>query len=246
MFTKNQPAFSAGELGDQLLTRADVQRYQLGLRRARNVLLATAGGFYNRTGTRYCGEVHTGEKARLVPFQFTVDQGVALELSEGRIRFVTNGGYILRKELIVTSIIPNPAADDETLVQTDGPHGYEVGDDVYFDGIAGMVEINGLTLPVVSTGIPDAEHFAVKLDSRSFGAFTGSTGGVAGDVLGGEGGYPPPPSPPSPPPNTAPELDPPPPFDDTAGSVPSAPPVGEPYYGYTPDQVWSDGLINLP
>lgn len=196
-YTGGQPAFSGGEIGENLLGRSDTQKYQTALRRARNVLLSTSGGFYNRPGLLDCGAIRTpNAKARLIPFQFSVSQAYAIELGHLTMRFVANGGYVLGKELRVLSIIPDPAGGRAVM---DGPHGFRIGMEVYFTGIQGMTELNGRTARINGVSV---DQFTFDIDVSGFGAFTGATGGVAGDAEGGTGGNPapPPPDEPTPPP----------------------------------------------
>jgi len=209
MLKPNQPSFSGGEIGPQLAARSDTEKYQSALRRARNFLLATAGGAYNRTGFEFGGEVYdSARRTRLIPFQFSVDQGYAIELAHQKLRLRVNGGIVLEPELIVTDIRVNPDFPEHTLVFTQGPHGYTVGRDLYFQGIQGMTEINGRSARIIGV-IADA--ITIDLDVRGFGTFTGSVGGVAGDAAGGVGGQAPPPPTPSPTQPPAPT----PPFVDT-------------------------------
>lgn len=197
------PTMAGGELGEDLLSRSDTAKYRTALRRARNVYIAPAGGVYNRPGMLFAGEVHDSDRlTRAVPFQFSISQGYALELGHNTLRVVSNGGYVLRKELTVTGITNGLNAQ----VQIDGPHGYEIGWDVVFENIEGMTEINGMQGRVLTK---DDTSFTVNIDSTAFGVFVGSGGGIPGDVggAGGTGGDPPPPAPGDPP-------EPPPPFVD--------------------------------
>ena len=200
---QDMPTFAGGEIGDDLLNRTDTAKYRTALRRARNVVLSPAGGAYSRPGLLFGGEVYDSTKrTRSVPFQFSVSQGYMIELGDHIIRFMSQGGYILRKELLVSNIDNGyPATVSATA------HGYQVGWDVVFEGIEGMAEINGRQARVLSV---TTDTFTIDLDTSAFGVFTGSGGGVAGDSAGGTGGDPAPPPPPAvtdPPPPTPPFVD---------------------------------------
>ena len=211
----DMPTFAGGEIGDDLLSRSDTAKYKTALRRARNVLLAPAGGAYNRPGMRFAGETYDSTKlTRPVPFQFSVNQGYCLELGDHVMRVLSQGGYILRKELLVTGITNGLTA----VISTSGPHGYVVGWDVVFQNIEGMTEINGRKARILAM---TTDSFTIDLDTSTFGIFTGSGGGVAGDADGGAGGDPPPPDPGDPPEPT-------PPFVDTEPE----PPVYRPVFHY--------------
>lgn len=199
----DSPTFSGGEISDDLLARSDTAKYRTALRRARNVYILVGGGVAIRPGLRFAGEVHDSlRKTRVIPFQFSVNQGYAMELGHHTLRFISNGGYVVRQELLVTGITNGYPATVSAVA-----HGYLVGWDVVLSGIEGMVEINGLQARVLS--VTD-DTFTIDLDTSDFGIYTGSTGGVAGDVEGGSGGEPVPPPPPEP---TDPPP-PPPPFMD--------------------------------
>lgn len=197
------PTFAGGEIGDDLLARTDTAKYRTALRRARNVTILPAGGIARRPGFRLGGEVYDStRKTRVIPFQFSVNQGYAMELGHNTLRLLSLGGYVLRKELLIEGI-----TNAHNALVTAPSHGYLVGWDVVFSGVEGMTEINGLQARVVD--VTD-DAFLIDLDTTTFGVYTGSTGGVLGDSQGGNGGEPPPPPPPAP--TDPPEQ--PPPFED--------------------------------
>ncbi len=189
--------FSGGEIGPTLYSRHDTAKYKTALKRARNVLLSVGGGFYSRTGFLFGAEVYdSGERTRLIPFQYSLTQGYALEFGDHYMRVIAEGGLVLEPEVIVTAITKaNPA------VATIPDHAFVVGDDAYFVNIAGMTQINNRVLRVLAVA---GDNVTLDIDSTGFGTFTGSGGGVAGDAAGGAGGLPPPPA----------EGDPTPPFED--------------------------------
>lgn len=205
------PTLAGGEIGDELLARSDTSKYRTALRRARNVVILPSGGVTSRPGRLFAAPTHDIEKrSRAVPFQFSVDQGYMMELGDHTLRLVTRGGLVLRQELAITAI----SNAEQASVTVDGPHGYLDGWDVVFSGVEGMTEINGLQGRVLSH---DATSFTVDINTSAFGIFTGATGGVAGDVDGGSGGYPAPP----PPPVATDPVEPPAPFTDTEPQPPT-------------------------
>jgi len=164
--------FSKGEIAPELLGRFDVSAYSSALRRARNVLVLKYGGVTKRPGTRLVAEVYdASEPVRLVPFQFSIDQAYALELGQGYMRPAAMGGMVTNEELEITAIT-NAANAKVTAAY----HGYSEDDQVFFFGVEGMDEING-RIAVVESVIDD-NNFTVGVDSRAFGVFTGSEGGI--------------------------------------------------------------------
>lgn len=192
--------FSKGELADELLGRFDVAAYNAGLKRARNVVILKYGGVTKRPGTRLVAEVYdASEPTRLIPFQFSLEQAYALEMGQGYMRPAALGGIVLNEELAVTGITKaNPA---EITVPF---HGYSTNDQVILSGQEGMTEINGRILTVLaSTG---DNSFTVDLDSRGFGTWAGSSGGITR--------------------TEAPDPDPAPPVVPPVSPPPPPPPVG--------------------
>lgn len=146
-------------------------------------------------GTRFVAET-LSDVARLLPFQFSDEQGYALEFGQGYMRPLALGGAALEEGLLVTAI--TKAANAKI---TAAFHDYAIGDQVYLKDITGMVEINDRWLTVAS--VIDANNFTVDINSTGFGTFTGSGGGTA--RVG------PPVAPPPPPPVPPPLVEPPPP-----------------------------------
>lgn len=194
-----QPNFSKGEISDELLGRFDVAAYQAALRRARNVIVLKYGGITKRPGTRLVAEVYDdSQPVRLIPFQFSFEQGYALEMGQGYMRPLSGGGVIVEDELAITGI--TKAANAEVTIAY---HAYEAGDQIYFVGQSGMTEINGkIGTVVASTG---TNTFTIDIDTRAFGTWTASTGGTT--RVGAPPAPPaPPPVPPPPPPPPSPPV----------------------------------------
>jgi hypothetical protein len=171
-FRTNQPNFSKGEIAPQLHARVDVAYYGAGLKRARNVIGLKYGGVTKRPGTRFVGKVYDATKpARLIPFEFSIEQTYALEMGQAYLRPLALGGFVLNEALTITAI--TKAAQAQITAQN---HGYSIGDQIYFIGISGMVEMNGRIGTVVS--VVDANNYRVDIDSTSFSTFTADSGGI--------------------------------------------------------------------
>lgn len=188
-----QANFSKGVISDELVARIDVAAYASGLRRADNVILLKYGGVTKRPGTRMVAEVYADQGVRLMPFQFSLAQTYVLEMGQGYMRPAANGGLVIEDRLTVTDITRGA-----TTTIAAAYHDYAVGDQVYFDEIAGTTELNGRIGRV--TAIADSGHFTVDVDSTGFGAFTGDAGGTTRSATP----PPPPPPPPVPPPTPTP------------------------------------------
>ena len=183
-YRAGQPTFAGGEIGASIAARYDTAKYSTALERARNTLGLPGGGAYNRSGFQFgAGTRDFTKRTVLLPFTFSTDQGYALEFSHLSMRVFSGGGLVVRPALTITAITRAAQA-----VVTVPDHGYELGWDVVFVGVVGMVEINGLTGRVVAI---DGDDLTIDIDTSGFSAFTGDTGGVAGGGEGGGGGYPP-------------------------------------------------------
>jgi hypothetical protein len=165
--------FSKGEISPELEARFDLSAYQVGLRRARNVKIRRTGGVSKRMGTRFVAEA-LSSTARLFGFQFSDEQGYALEFGQAYMRPLALGGAVLEEGLKVISI-----AKGTTTALEVNYHAYSVGDQVYLrsdDSDAfGMSEILDRWLTVLT--VPDSSHFTVDFDSSAatdFGVDTGT------------------------------------------------------------------------
>lgn len=188
--------FSKGEIAPELEGRFDLSAYQVGLRRARNVKIRRTGGVSKRMGTRFVSEA-LSTTARLFPFQFSDEQGYALEFGQAYMRPLALGGAVLEEGLKVTAITKDLQAQI-----TSAFHGFSIGDQVYLrsddPGAFGMAEILDRWLTILV--VVDANNFIVDIDTTGFTTFGVDTGTVR------VGAPPAPPAPPVvPPPATPPE-----------------------------------------
>lgn len=206
MFRSGLFNFSKGELAPALYGRVDVAAYSAALRRAENVVVLKYGGVTRRMGTHFVYEIKppaggwdspdAGE--RLIPFEYSIEQTYMLLFTQAKMRPAALGGMVLEKKLSISNITrTNP------VIVTAENHGYQTGDEVFFDGIQGMTEINGRSGTVTRL---DEDRFSVGISGSDFGEFTGDTGGTPN---------PDPPPPPPPPPVVPPPIVPPDPPDVT-------------------------------
>lgn len=178
--------FSKGQISKELEARFDLSAYQVGARLATNVKIRRTGGLSKRMGTRFVAEC-LSSVARLFPFQFSDEQGYALEFGQAYMRPLALGGAVLEDGLKITAI--TQAANAKI---TAAFHGYSVGEQVYLrssdPATFGMEEILDRWLTILT--VPDANNFTVDIDSTGFTPF----GADVGTVNAG-----PPPGPPAPP-----------------------------------------------
>lgn len=203
MFRSGLFNFSKGELAPALYGRVDVAAYSAALRRAENVVILKYGGVTRRMGSRFVYEIKApvggwssaDAGQRLIPFEFSIEQTYMLLFTQAKMRPAALGGMVLEKALTIQA-----AANSNPVIIVANFHGFATGDEVFFSGVAGMEELNGMTLPVT---VIDINQFTVPVNGIGWGVFTGDTGGTINPA-------PPAPTPPPPPvPDPIPEPDPP-------------------------------------
>lgn len=173
-FRSSQTNFSRGEIAPHLYGRFDVEAWGSAVRKARNVMVLKYGGLTKRPGTQLVGEVLDKSGGnRLLPFQFSLTQTYALEMGQGYMSPMADGGRIVEDELAITGITNASQAQIAAAY-----HGYAAGERVYLSGIAGTLGalLNGRTWAV--TGVPDAGHFTINADTSAADAFTAAGGGI--------------------------------------------------------------------
>lgn len=120
-------SFAGGEIAPELYGRIDLDKYQTGLAACVNFIPLPHGPAQTRAGFRYVNEVKDSTKrTRLVPFSFSADQTVIIEMGPSYFRFHTNGGTVLEASKPITSIVAS-------LVNITA-HGYVTGDWVFIGG----------------------------------------------------------------------------------------------------------------
>lgn len=91
-----QLAFTSGEWSPSLYGRVDLAKYASALKLCENFIVRAHGGISNRSGTEFIAEVkNSATRARLVPFQFNVEQSYVLEFGDEYMRVITDGGQVV-------------------------------------------------------------------------------------------------------------------------------------------------------
>lgn len=108
-----QNAFTAGELSPSLFGRTDLARAHVGASTMRNMFCSYRGGAYSRAGTAFVGfSKQTGRAfpPRLIPFQFSINQGLALEFGNFYMRVIINSAYVTEIQNTITGVTQGPGA----------------------------------------------------------------------------------------------------------------------------------------
>lgn len=150
-------SFAGGELAPELQGRIDLDKYQTGLALCENFIPLAHGPAQARPGFRYVNEVkNSNQIVRLIPFVFSSDETMVLEMGVGYFRFHTNGASLIEPTKPITSIAGS------TVNVT--AHGYSVGQWVYIGGRYYRVAT-----------VPNANSFTVNNLDGTTGAPSGTT-----------------------------------------------------------------------
>ena len=89
-------AFSGGEVTPEFFGQISDAKFQTGLALCRNFVVLPHGPVQNRAGFEFVREVKDSTKlARLMPFTYSTDQTMVLELGDGYVRFHTQGQTLM-------------------------------------------------------------------------------------------------------------------------------------------------------
>lgn len=94
-----QISFGGGELAPYLHGRADLGKYAVGLKQAKNVLIRAQGGAYNRPGLQHVTPTYQIEDEypalRMLPFDVADNDSLILLFGQGIIQFIRFGALVL-------------------------------------------------------------------------------------------------------------------------------------------------------
>ncbi|THF64314.1 hypothetical protein [Pseudothauera rhizosphaerae] len=91
-----QRSFGGGEVTPEFFGRIDDIKYQTGLALCRNFIVLPHGPIANRPGFAFVRAVKDStKKTRLIPFTYSTDQTMVIELGAGYFRFHTQGATLL-------------------------------------------------------------------------------------------------------------------------------------------------------
>lgn len=121
-------SFAGGEITPEMYGRLDISKYQTGLSKSSNFLILPHGPASRRPGFEFVAETRfSAKRSRLLPFAFSDEETVVLEVGDTYLRFFLNGSALLEPNITVFSV-----AGDQ--VNTATPHGFAVGDGVFIGG----------------------------------------------------------------------------------------------------------------
>ena len=105
-----QRSFGGGEVTPEFFGRIDDTKFQTGLALCRNFIVLPHGPIANRPGCAFVRAVKDStKKTRLIPFTYSTDQTMVIELGAGYFRFHTQGATLMNGA--VPYEIANPYAE---------------------------------------------------------------------------------------------------------------------------------------
>ena len=104
-----QTAYNSGELGEMMSGRVDDPKYAAGLKLCKNALVTPQGPVKNRSGFQFVREAKFADKQTLlVPFTYSADQTMIVELGDRYARFHTKGQTLMTGDGSVPYEIETP------------------------------------------------------------------------------------------------------------------------------------------
>lgn len=107
-----QPSFTGGEIAPSLYGRMDIEKYSSALKRCENWIIHPHGGVSKRHGLRFAARAKYDDRpARLVDFQYNLEQSYILEFGDCYVRFYRNGAQVMSGGVPYEVVTPYVAAD---------------------------------------------------------------------------------------------------------------------------------------
>jgi len=144
----SQPHGASGEVAPEIGGRYDLDWFYTALKTCRNAIVRKHGGIDNRPGSIVVGEQRYGSayKTRLIPFRKSRSVQCLMEIGNGYMRIVRNGGYVTESAKVITG-----ATNANPCVITCAAHGYSNGESVYISGVVGMTEVNNRIFKIAAS-----------------------------------------------------------------------------------------------
>jgi len=163
--------FTIGEAAPSLFGRSDLARYFAAASTMRNAFVRYTGGSSSRAGTKFVGfSKQTGRNypPRLIPFQFSINQGLALEFGNFYMRVIAQGAFVTETPVLITNLtqaspavmtVSTMGVTAATAITTGVLSSYAPGDTITIGGgtylspaILGVTNTKLLSLQVNSPG----------------------------------------------------------------------------------------------
>lgn len=151
-------SFSGGEMSPDMYGRVDDVRFQTGVARLSNFLSKPHGPARSRPGLRFVkGAKFNAKKSRVIPFIYSIDQTVVIEIGEGYFRFFVNGAalqYPVPGDYVINRTAPPQAGVDpgtsgidtvNNIIVFAVDHNFQVGERIAITGDNAATAPGGIT-----------------------------------------------------------------------------------------------------
>ncbi len=141
-------AFVTGEVSPALFGNTQLTRMHSAAATMRNMWVSYQGGSYSRAGTAFVGfSKQTGRAypPRIIPFQFSINQGLALEFGNFYMRVMFNGAYVTETSIPIISIVNS---DPVQIDLASTPPSHSNGDWLFIAGVPEIPQLNNQTFVV--------------------------------------------------------------------------------------------------
>lgn len=188
-----QTSFVSGEVSPSLFGHVDLAKNHSGLGTGRNGFVSYRGGFYSRPGTAFVGfskQTLRAKPPRLINFQKSINDGLALEFGHQYMRVVSKGAFVTVNSIPITGVTQaNPAvvsnaaltgANTATINTASVTQSYAAGDSVTLAGGVfthpAIASITNTKIVGLQVGIPGGGY--VPADTITLAGGTHSTTGI--------------------------------------------------------------------
>lgn len=176
-----QSSFTSGEFDSDLSARLDVEKYRAACRHLENFLVQPHGGTYRRPGLEHIAEL--SGTARLIPFEFNVDQTFILVFIDEEMYVIKDDGTDYGLVIGATPGVAYQLSDTST---ENSPYGELELRDIYYTQSADVMYIaHPLYAPMRLIRIADDDW---DLDYITFGTGATTPSNFTSTVTGHAGG----------------------------------------------------------
>ena len=176
-------SFAGGEIGPDMLGRIDDQKYQAGAALVRNFITLPQGPAENRSGFEFVNTTKNNGVARLIPFIYSTEQTMVIELGDHYARFHTNA-ETLQYPATGLRIWRSPSGPISYTVTTPAvftwpAYGLNNGDPIRFYQLSSDPLPVGLRLGYTYTiDVVDADNFHIRDASGTLVGLSAPSGGT--------------------------------------------------------------------
>jgi len=179
---KLQLSFGGGEIDPEMYSRIDSDQNQSGLAKVQNWLVDPKGPLKKRPGfQRVSSSFDSSRKSRLIPFTYSVDQSLVIELSHEKIRFISDGKLVTWADTL--TFLASGVSNASNTITFSSDHKLTTNDEIVFhEGLSASLPTGldeGETYLAIVTG---SDTIQVKPD------IGGSAISFSGTTLDGSGG----------------------------------------------------------